>query len=75
MGYVRKKSGGRLVSFFVEMIEKGLLPQKVTFETLYKGLIQSDMLRTWRRLKKKLDEESITFGSEFQNYQLKPYRR
>ncbi|CAN1160428.1 Pentatricopeptide repeat-containing protein At2g13420, mitochondrial [Linum perenne] len=62
-------------SFFVEMIEKGLLPQKVTFETLYKGLIQSDMLRTWRRLKKKLDEESITFGSEFQSYHLKPYRR
>ncbi|KAK7259780.1 hypothetical protein RIF29_25394 [Crotalaria pallida] len=61
--------------FFVEMIEKGFLPQKVTFETLYRGLIQSDMLRTWRRLKKKLDEESITFGSEFQNYPLKPYRR
>ncbi|CAL1385895.1 unnamed protein product [Linum trigynum] len=61
--------------FFVEMIEKGLLPQKVTFETLYRGLIQSDMLRTWRRLKKKLDQESITFGSEFQNYHLKPYRR
>ncbi|CAN0890717.1 Pentatricopeptide repeat-containing protein At2g13420, mitochondrial [Linum grandiflorum] len=61
--------------FFVEMIEKGLLPQKVTFETLYKGLIQSDMLRTWRRLKKKLDQESITFGSEFQSYHLKPYRR
>ncbi|CAM8993715.1 unnamed protein product [Rhodiola kirilowii] len=61
--------------FFVEMIEKGFLPQKITFETLYRGLIQSDKLRTWRRLKKKLDEESITFGSEFQNYQLKPYRR
>ncbi|KAF1891783.1 hypothetical protein Lal_00031592 [Lupinus albus] len=61
--------------FFVEMIENGFLPQKVTFETLYRGLIQSDMLRTWRRLKKKLDEESITFGSEFQNYPLKPYRR
>uniref|UniRef100_A0A7N0ZT24 Pentatricopeptide repeat-containing protein n=1 Tax=Kalanchoe fedtschenkoi TaxID=63787 RepID=A0A7N0ZT24_KALFE len=61
--------------FFVEMIEKGFLPQKVTFETLYRGLIQSDKLRTWRRLKKKLDEESITFGSEFQNYHLKPYKR
>ncbi|KAK1396535.1 Pentatricopeptide repeat-containing protein [Heracleum sosnowskyi] len=61
--------------FFVEMIEKGILPQKVTFETLYKGLIQSDMLRTWRRLKKKLEEESITFGSEFEQYHLKPYRR
>ncbi|KAL6991582.1 hypothetical protein U1Q18_009694 [Sarracenia purpurea var. burkii] len=61
--------------FFVEMIERGLLPQKVTFETLYRGLIQSDMLRTWRRLKKKLEEESITFGSEFQHYHFKPYRR
>ncbi|KAF8400809.1 hypothetical protein HHK36_014111 [Tetracentron sinense] len=61
--------------FFVEMIEKGFLPQKVTFEMLYRGLIQSDMLRTWRRLKKKLEEESITFGSEFQNYHFKPYRR
>ena len=61
--------------FFVEMIENGFLPQKVTFETLYRGLIQADMLRTWRRLKKKLDEESITFGSEFKDYQLKPYRR
>ncbi|KAJ8765334.1 hypothetical protein K2173_012031 [Erythroxylum novogranatense] len=60
---------------FVEMIEKGLLPQSVTFETLYRGLIQSDMLRTWRRLKKRLDEESVTFGSEFQSYHLKPYRR
>lgn len=61
--------------FFVEMIEKGILPQKVTFERLYPGLIQSDMLRTWRRLKKKLEEESITFGSEFEHYHLKPYRR
>ncbi|KAM7508748.1 hypothetical protein LguiA_019201 [Lonicera macranthoides] len=61
--------------FFVEMIEKGLLPQKVTFETLYRGLIQADMLRTWRRLKKKLEEESITFESEFIHYHLKPYRR
>lgn len=61
--------------YFVEMIERGFLPQKVTFETLYRGLIQSDMLRTWRRLKKKLDEESITFGSEFKNYPFQPYRR
>lgn len=61
--------------FFVEMIEKGLLPQKATFETLYKGLIQSDKLRTWRRLKKKLDEESLKFGLEFQQYHLQPYRR
>ncbi|KAJ8642590.1 hypothetical protein MRB53_004338 [Persea americana] len=52
--------------FFMEMIEKGILPQKTTFETLYRGLIQSDMLRTWRRLKKKVDEESLKFGSEFE---------
>ncbi|KAJ6682713.1 PENTATRICOPEPTIDE REPEAT-CONTAINING PROTEIN [Salix koriyanagi] len=74
-GLCEKEKWREACKFFVEMIEKGLLPQKVTFETLYKGLIQSDMLRTWRRLKKKLDEESITFGSDFQNYQLKPYRR
>lgn len=74
-GLCEKQKWREACQFFVEMIEKGLLPQKVTFETLYRGLIQSDMLRTWRRLKKKLDEESITFGSEFQNYHLKPYRR
>lgn len=74
-GLCEKQKWKEACQFFVEMIEKGLLPQKVTFETLYRGLIQSDMLRTWRRLKKKLDEESITFGSEFQNYPLKPYRR
>lgn len=61
--------------YFVEMIEKGILPQKVTFETLYKGLIQSDMLRTWRRLKKKLDDESISFSSEYEKYHIKPYKR
>lgn len=70
-----KQKWRQACTFFVEMIEKGFLPQKVTFETLYRGLIQSDKLRTWRRLKKKLDEESITFGTEFQNYHLKPYRR
>ncbi|KAM7259213.1 hypothetical protein ACFE04_014954 [Oxalis oulophora] len=74
-GLCGKKKWKEACQFFVEMIERGLLPQKITFETLYKGLIQSDMLRTWRRLKKKLDEESITFGSEFQNYHLKPYKR
>ncbi|XP_027331506.1 pentatricopeptide repeat-containing protein At2g13420, mitochondrial-like [Abrus precatorius] len=74
-GLCQRQSWKEACHFFVEMIENGFLPQKVTFEILYKGLIQSDMLRTWRRLKKKLDEESITFGSEFQNYQLKPYRR
>ncbi|KAI3703261.1 hypothetical protein L1987_73204 [Smallanthus sonchifolius] len=61
--------------YFVEMIEKGILPQKVTLETLYKGLIQSDMLRTWRRLKKKLDDEFVSFFSEYENYHLKPYKR
>lgn len=74
-GLCEKRKWREACQFFVEMIERGLLPQTVTFETLYRGLIQSDMLRTWRRLKKKLDEESITFGSEFQNYHLKPYRR
>ncbi|KAL5753438.1 hypothetical protein ACOSQ2_023945 [Xanthoceras sorbifolium] len=74
-GLCEKHKWKEACQFFVEMIERGLLPQKGTFETLYRGLIQSNMLRTWRRLKKKLDEESITFGSEFQNYQLKPYRR
>ncbi|XP_061356218.1 pentatricopeptide repeat-containing protein At2g13420, mitochondrial-like [Gastrolobium bilobum] len=74
-GLCERQNWREACHFFVEMIENGFLPQKVTFQTLYRGLIQSDMLRTWRRLKKKLDEESITFGSEFQNYQLKPYRR
>ncbi|KDP34392.1 hypothetical protein JCGZ_12786 [Jatropha curcas] len=74
-GLCEKQKWKEACKYFVEMIERGFLPQKVTFETLYKGLIQSDMLRTWRRLKKKLDEESIAFGSEFQNYHLKPYRR
>ncbi|KAK7322451.1 hypothetical protein VNO77_25831 [Canavalia gladiata] len=74
-GFCQSRNWREACHYFVEMIENGFLPQKVTFEILYRGLIQSDMLRTWRRLKKKLDEESITFGSEFQNYQLKPYRR
>lgn len=60
---------------FVEMIEKGILPQKETFEMLYRGLIQSDKLRTWRRLKKRLDQESIAFENEFPSYHIKPYRR
>lgn len=61
--------------FFMEMIEKGILPQKITFETLYRGLIQSDKVRTWRRLKKRVDEESLKFGTQFQKYAFKPYRR
>ncbi|OIT03284.1 PREDICTED: pentatricopeptide repeat-containing protein At2g13420, mitochondrial-like [Nicotiana attenuata] len=74
-GFCEKQKWKTACEFFMEMIEKGYLPHKVTFETLYRGLIQSNMLRTWRRLKKRLDEESITFGSEFENYHLKPYRR
>ncbi|KAK2993461.1 hypothetical protein RJ640_005155 [Escallonia rubra] len=74
-GLCEKQKWREACEYFVEMIEKGILPQKVTFETLYRGLIQADMLRTWRRLKKKLEEESITFGSEFEHYHFKPYRR
>ncbi|XP_019159069.1 PREDICTED: pentatricopeptide repeat-containing protein At2g13420, mitochondrial-like [Ipomoea nil] len=74
-GLCKKKRWRDACELFMEMIEKGFLPQKVTFEMLYAGLIQSDMLRTWRRLKKRLDEESISFGSEFEGYHLKPYRR
>ncbi|WCJ40097.1 Pentatricopeptide repeat-containing protein At2g13420 mitochondrial [Euphorbia peplus] len=74
-GLCEKQKWKEACKYFVEMIERGLLPQKVTFEMLYKGLIQSNKLRSWRRLKKRLDEESIAFGSEFENYPLKPYRR
>ncbi|CAH9127131.1 unnamed protein product [Cuscuta epithymum] len=74
-GLCKKKRWRDACELFMEMIEKGFLPQKVTFEMLYSGLIQSDMLRTWRRLKKRLDEESITFSTEFEGYLLKPYRR
>ncbi|KAG7579025.1 Pentatricopeptide repeat [Arabidopsis thaliana x Arabidopsis arenosa] len=74
-GLCSKEKWKEACGYFVEMIEKGFLPQKLTFETLYKGLIQSNKMRTWRRLKKKLDEESITFGSEFQRYPFEPYKR
>lgn len=74
-GLCEKRKWGEACEYFMEMIEKGFLPQKVTFETLYRGLIQGDMLRTWRRLKKKIEEESVTFGSEFEEFQLKPYKR
>ncbi|KAJ8447728.1 hypothetical protein Cgig2_015091 [Carnegiea gigantea] len=63
-GLIEKEKWKEACQYFVQMIEKGLLPQKVTFETLYRGLIQADKLRTWRRLKKKLDEESMSFGSD-----------
>ncbi|XP_021772568.1 pentatricopeptide repeat-containing protein At2g13420, mitochondrial-like [Chenopodium quinoa] len=74
-GLVEKEKWREACEYFVQMIEKGFLPQKITFEMLYRGLIQADKLRTWRRLKKKLDEESISFGSEFEDYHLQPYKR
>lgn len=74
-GLCEKQKWRQACQFFMEMIEKGILPQKVTFETLYRGLIQADMLRTWRRLKNKVEEESLKFGSEFQHYHFKPYKR
>ncbi|XP_029118619.1 pentatricopeptide repeat-containing protein At2g13420, mitochondrial isoform X1 [Elaeis guineensis] len=74
-GLCEKQKWREACQFFMEMIEKGFLPHKVTFETLYSGLIQSDMLRTWRRLKNKVEEESLKFGSEFQHYHFKPYKR
>lgn len=74
-GLIEKEKWREACEYFVQMIERGLLPQKVTFETLYRGLIQADKLRTWRRLKKKLEEESISFGSEFEHYHLQPYKR
>ena len=60
---------------YSEMIEKGFLPQKVTFKTLYKGLVNNDRSKTWARVKSKLESEAITFGSEFDTYALKPYTR
>lgn len=74
-GLCEKRKWRQACEFFMEMIEKGFLPQKFTFETLYRGLIQADMLRTWRMLKKKLEEESITFSSEFKEYHFNPYKR
>ncbi|KAK1257408.1 Pentatricopeptide repeat-containing protein [Acorus gramineus] len=74
-GLCERRKWREACRFFVEMIERGFLPQKVTFETLYRGLIQSGLLRTWWRLKRRLEEESMTFGAEFEEYHLKPYRR
>ncbi|KAK6163895.1 hypothetical protein DH2020_000759 [Rehmannia glutinosa] len=74
-GLCEKRKWRQACEFFMEMVEKGFLPQKVTFETLYRGLIQADMLRTWRRSKKKLEEESISYGWKFKEYHLKPYKR
>ncbi|CAO2821479.1 unnamed protein product [Amaranthus hypochondriacus] len=74
-GLIEKEKWREACKYFVQMIEKGFLPQKVTFEMLYRGLIQADKLRTWRRLKKKLEEESISFGSEFEDYHFHPYKR
>ncbi|KAL5204377.1 hypothetical protein ABZP36_009248 [Zizania latifolia] len=74
-GFCDNQKWREACQFFMEMIEKGFLPQKVTFETLYRGLIQADMLRTWRRLKKRVDEEAAKFGEEFKPYHIKPYKR
>ncbi|KAL3537629.1 hypothetical protein ACH5RR_000995 [Cinchona calisaya] len=74
-GLCERRKWREACEFLVEMVERGYLPQKITFEMLYRGLIQSDLLRTWRRLKQKLEEESITFGSEFESFHLKPYKR
>uniref|UniRef100_A0A0D3GZJ5 Pentacotripeptide-repeat region of PRORP domain-containing protein n=1 Tax=Oryza barthii TaxID=65489 RepID=A0A0D3GZJ5_9ORYZ len=73
-GLCDNKKWREACQFFMEMIEKGFLPQKITFETLYRGLIQADMLRTWRRLKKRVDEEAAKFGEEFKVYHIKPYK-
>lgn len=74
-GLCQKKKWRQACHMFMEMIEKGFLPQKITFESLYRGLIQADMLPTWRRLKKRVDEEASKFGGEFEKYHLKPYKR
>ncbi|CAN6201991.1 unnamed protein product [Urochloa humidicola] len=74
-GFCNSKKWREACQFFMEMIEKGFLPQKITFETLYRGLIQADMLRTWRRLKRRVDEEAAKFGDEFKLYHIKPYKR
>lgn len=74
-GLCEKQKWREACQFFMEMIEKGFLPRKVTFEMLYRGLIQSNMLRTWRRLKNKVEEEFRNFGAEFQHYHFKPYKR
>ncbi|MCL7050154.1 hypothetical protein MKW94_024149 [Papaver nudicaule] len=54
-GLYEKQKWGEACEFVVEMIESGFHPQKITLETLYKGLIRADMLTSWRRLKKKLE--------------------
>ncbi|KMT14060.1 hypothetical protein BVRB_4g078880 [Beta vulgaris subsp. vulgaris] len=74
-GLIEKEKWREACEYFVQMIEKGFLPQKITFEMLYRGLIQANKMKTWWRLKKKLDEESISFGSEFEDYHLQPYKR
>jgi pentatricopeptide repeat protein len=60
---------------FKEIIEKGFLPQRMTFETLYRELIQADTLRTWRRLKHRVDQEAAEFGDQIKLYHIKPYKR
>ena len=74
-GFCASQKWREACQFFMEMIEKGFLPQKITFETLYRGLIQADMLRTWRRLNQRVDEEAAKFSDEFKLYHMKPYKR
>ncbi|KAJ3671831.1 hypothetical protein LUZ60_007910 [Juncus effusus] len=74
-GFCEKRKWRGACEFLMEMIERGFLPQKITFERVYRGLIQADMVQTWRRLKKRVDEEGEKFGKEFEVYDLKTYKR
>uniref|UniRef100_A0A2C9UHB7 Pentacotripeptide-repeat region of PRORP domain-containing protein n=1 Tax=Manihot esculenta TaxID=3983 RepID=A0A2C9UHB7_MANES len=57
-----------------DLCASGTGPDLDSYTMLIHGLCEKQKWKE-RRLKKKLDEESIAFGSEFQNYHLKPYRR
>nr|CAB3489847.1 unnamed protein product [Digitaria exilis] len=57
----------------------GREPDAVEFATLLDTLCKykypkADMLRTWRRLKRRVDEEAAKFGDEFKLYHIKPYK-
>lgn len=49
-----KQKWKQACEFFIEMIDKGFLPQKITFETLYHGLIQADMLKDLEKVEEKV---------------------